>query len=377
MSGFKLFKTELKAKLSKGLQARFVVGLDFYLTEPEFLSEILSLSQKFEFPFYVCNSIETFHPKIYAVSYGESCTVLIGSANLTAGGLQDNFEATARIDDPSGAIMEDVTFHINDLIKRKLLVSINDQDIKDYAKSYEVHHLQRHIAKWRAQRTINATGINVENLKEILIKMRSDSSDDGFDKHQIKRRKHQISAVKKMSELAHIGKLSKAEFLKHYEELIDCFHSGGLHRGKTIVTDNGLRFQEALAAILESKHNNVIEDYQLLLDYFRHIDRAGINVLTEVLQALNSERFAVMNQNAVSGMRKANILEFPPRPSKWTVSAEDYSSFCEQAEIVRRELGLANFLELDALFNYTYWKHRAIRSGAQFSRADRAKVFDP
>ena len=83
-----------------------------------------------------------------------------------------------------------------------------------------------------------------------------------------------------------------------------------------------------------------------------------------------------MNQNAVSGMCKANILEFPQHPSKSNVSAEGYASFCKQAEIVRRELGLENFLELDALFNYAYWKHKTARSGAQFSRADRANVFD-
>jgi hypothetical protein len=63
-----------------------------------------------------------------------------------------------------------------------------------------------------------------------------------------------------------------------------------------------------------------------------------------------------MNQNAVSGLRRANIYDFPPKPLKDNVNAECYARYCQQADIVRQELGLANFTELDALFNYAYWR---------------------
>ena len=62
-----------------------------------------------------------------------------------------------------------------------------------------------------------------------------------------------------------------------------------------------------------------------------------------------------MNQNAVSGLGLANIHEFSSKPNKENVNAERYAQFCQKAEIVRKELALTDFSELDALFNYAYW----------------------
>lgn len=62
-----------------------------------------------------------------------------------------------------------------------------------------------------------------------------------------------------------------------------------------------------------------------------------------------------MNQNAVYGMSLANIHNFPQHPSKDNVDAECYSRFCQNSKEVMNELKLADFTELDALFNYAYW----------------------
>ncbi len=41
---------------------------------------------------------EIFHPKVYAAIRGEAATILVGSANLTAGGLEGNIEASTALD---------------------------------------------------------------------------------------------------------------------------------------------------------------------------------------------------------------------------------------------------------------------------------------
>ncbi len=78
-------------------------------------------------------------------------------------------------------------------------------------------------------------------------------------------------------------------------------------------------------------------------------------MLTEVLMALNCRKFAVVNQNTLAGLRLADVTGFPAHPNKDNVDGETYARFCAAMDSVRKRLGLADFAELDALFNYAYW----------------------
>ena len=97
-SGFKFLQKNLERALATGLEARFAIGLSLFLTEPQLLRDLLKLESKNKFSLYISDTNETFHPKIYALSNGKHCSVLIGSANLTGGGLMGNYEASALID---------------------------------------------------------------------------------------------------------------------------------------------------------------------------------------------------------------------------------------------------------------------------------------
>ena len=354
-SGFKILQKNLKKALATGLEARLAIGLSLFLTEPQLLRDLLKLESKNMFSLYISDTSETFHPKIYALSNGKHCSVLIGSANLTGGGLMGNYEASALIDDPEGKLMKSVSGHIDALIADKVLVRAKIEKIDKYERAYNIHRECQLIAKHRAERAIKQVGVYTETLQEKLREMKKDSTEEGFDYHQIARRRHRKEAANIIRELASAGKLNESTFLAHYEQLIGAFHSGGLHRSKNIISQYHREFQSALADLLQAGKLLPGEAYQLLLDHFQHIAGAGVNVITEILHAIDCKRFAVMNQNAVSGLGLANIHEFPPKPNKGNVNAERYAHFCQQAEIVRKELGLADFSELDALFNYAYW----------------------
>lgn len=62
-----------------------------------------------------------------------------------------------------------------------------------------------------------------------------------------------------------------------------------------------------------------------------------------------------MNKNAVAGMARANITQFPARPLKTNVDARVYAAYCAEADRLRERLGLHDFVELDTLFNHLYW----------------------
>lgn len=137
--------------------------------------------------------------------------------------------------------------------------------------------------------------------------------------------------------------------------MIALFHSGGLHRAKSRLASHADGFLEAVAAVVNAPRLSPHDAYDLLLTYFMEVTGAGVNLLTEILHTLDNKRFAVMNQNAVSGMALANLRAYPPHPTKQSVDAKCYAEYCQQADTVRKALGLADFTELDALFNYAYW----------------------
>lgn len=195
----------------------------------------------------------------------------------------------------------------------------------------------------------------MELLRDILEAMRQDKTEHGFESHKVLRRENRRKAAAAIAKLASSRPLSPNRFLAQYEHLLEFFHSGGLARGKTTIAQHSAAFQAALAEIVAADRRDVGAAYSLLLEHFQEIPRADVNVITEILHALSNKRFAVMNRNAVSGMRLANIYEFPTRPLKSSVTPDRYTRFCEAADQVRQELGLANFTELDALFNYAYW----------------------
>lgn len=361
ISGLKFLLKNLEKSLGKGLKARFSIGLDFYQTEPKLLRQLLKLSGKHQLELYVSDSSATFHPKIYALSLGKGCVVLIGSANLTSGGLQGNYEASAQIDDPNGTLMQSINSHIDKLIAQKVLLLATKKRIDDYEHLYIINKAQQLLANRRTERAKKQldmqVGIHMETLHDILLEMKKDTSEDGFESNKNIRRRNRKNAAKKIGEIATMGNLDADNFVEHYVQLIQLFHSGGLHRGKNIIAENANKFRLALAEIVQSGKLTPGDAYQLLLKHFQHIPRAGVNVLTEILHALNNKHYAVMNQNAVSGMRIANVYDIPLNPTKNNVDAELYAHFCQQADEVRKALELADFTELDALFNYAYWRH--------------------
>lgn len=119
------------------------------------------------------------------------------------------------------------------------------------------------------------------------------------------------------------------------------------------------QFLAAVVDIVGKRNLSPNDAFDVLHGHFSEIPGAGINLLTEILHALDNKRFAVMNQNAVSGMMRAGIADYPLHPTKQNVGGGSYARYCHQADGIRRALGLVDFTELDALFNYAYWGQAA------------------
>ncbi|RLL61555.1 phospholipase D family protein [Paenirhodobacter hankyongi] len=355
VSGWQEMKAPLKKALSKGMTARLAVGLDFYHTDPALLHDLFRLSSNHNLKLYLSNSQSTFHPKIYAFEASDGCKVVVGSANFTLGGLLQNYEASVLIDDESGAMMKKITEHFDDLIENEEIVPATKPLIDGYAKDHAINAAWARFARRRAARAVDSGEASLDVLADFLRMMQEGDASSPFNAQMKVRRGNLAVAPTQLRSIAAWKGKTAHGFLTEYERLIGSFHSGGLNRAKTRIADKRKDFVRAVASIIDHADLSPRDAFATLHAAFANIEGAGINLLTEILHTLDNTRFAVMNQNAVAGLRLAGYDEFPLHPSKGNVSPDKYQLYCDHADAVCKALGLRDFTELDALFNYVYW----------------------
>lgn len=95
-SGVQHIETELRGFVEHGGYVRFIVGIDQHGTSLEGLSSLLAiLSNKGELWInHDSDNYVTFHPKLYLFEKETSALLIVGSGNLTQGGLYTNDEAS-------------------------------------------------------------------------------------------------------------------------------------------------------------------------------------------------------------------------------------------------------------------------------------------
>ena len=98
-SGVKVIESALKQCLDNGGNVELIAGLDFKTTDPESIHYFVNLKKQYPKAKFYCfgdkgeNKTDiVFHPKIYLFEKGREKTGIVGSTNLTQGGLTTNFE---------------------------------------------------------------------------------------------------------------------------------------------------------------------------------------------------------------------------------------------------------------------------------------------
>ncbi len=97
-SGLDLIEESLVAARSRGAAVEMIVRLDFQITEARALRRLMELG----LPFYCyvsrpTDDMPSYHPKLYIFAGAEHAQVIVGSSNLTSGGLRDNIEVNINL----------------------------------------------------------------------------------------------------------------------------------------------------------------------------------------------------------------------------------------------------------------------------------------
>lgn len=98
-TGIKVIENSLKQSLENGGKFEIIAGLDFKTTDPKAILYFINLKEEYSNLKFYCYGDKkenktniVFHPKIYLFENKKEKTSIIGSANMTGGGLQTNFE---------------------------------------------------------------------------------------------------------------------------------------------------------------------------------------------------------------------------------------------------------------------------------------------
>lgn len=359
-SGFNEILKVLKDRLKDGMTARIAISLDFYQTDANVLWSLYKLSEKYTGLQLLTEGENkdggsTFHPKVYVFDDGISTITLVGSANLTSGGFYNNYEISMLHREDGHTYYDQINNYLDELLENGEITLATDKIIERYETDAARFKIQQRLAQKRIQFSRSEASSSFSTLQDVLSDMQRRSDSSGFEEQVKIRTEMNIIARENIKNISTRIFPNEEEFLKQYDALINCWHSGGLKRAKPIIAKRYLSFQKALREIDGIDSLEVGEAFEKIRDMLSEVKGAGINVITELLGTINNEKFAVMNQNAVYGLKISGFRSFPPKPLKSNIDGASYRLFCKNASEIKKNLGLNNFAELDAVMNEAYW----------------------
>lgn len=369
-SGLALIRNSLEAALKKGATVKIVVGTDFFLTEPDALQGIFDLCaphQKNASLFLCETASATFHPKIYYWSKNGTAQVIVGSANLTAGGLKENIEVSVlhTLQENSEFTKKLLSF-VAELENDERVCRVTFLDISRYRRKYEIYRRKLNKAEKEAKKEVESLfSFDEKKLKKYLKEYSLNKGEQGELKEK---RANYKKAKSLLDKLATEEIRSKEDFSDIYEKLVGSqdsralWHSGGLFRSKNKVAEHYEHFIEMLKMIRSNLNSadNVLFDK--CRQHAQQIEGLGPNVITEIMNTYAPEKFAVLNNNPASSLSHLGFEEFGSLNKKF-FSGNQYAKFNGLIREIARLCKFSDLAEVDHFLNYVYWNHAKPKKG--------------
>ncbi len=139
-SGFKLIEESINKCLRIGGSIEFLVGLDFRTTDPQILRLLREFTSKgfavkcYSFSDPSFSDTPVYHPKLYILKDERNATIVLGSSNLTEGGLKNNVEVNAVI---TASLNEEIVSDVYTLYSRLKFQQSRFEPDFEYIDKYE------------------------------------------------------------------------------------------------------------------------------------------------------------------------------------------------------------------------------------------------
>jgi HKD family nuclease len=361
--GLEAIHAELRHLLEAGGRLTAVIGTDFCLTDPAAIVALDRLQEDFtdaRLFLFDESPRSTFHPKYYRLRGTGHETLIVGSANLTGGGMETNCEVS---------VVSDITAN-PDLAEqaRKYEQSLLDDRRCKRADWIAIQHYQsRHRVVDKAQR--KAEKAAKKKLKDVKF-LKGDLLHEYLKAYQASQKEREDLAARTanyqtarvlLDEIADTQDADRATFEERYGRLVGerslgrLWHSDGLHRSKAAVIDQHEEVSAMVRDIRDHLDLDPAEMFALGDRYVQAIHKLGPNAMTEVCNTFRPDRFAVLNRNPLTSLQVLGLATFGDRLH---FKPEDYAEYCRIMTRLRDECGFADLGKTDHFLNFIYWQEK-------------------
>jgi HKD family nuclease len=346
-SGWKHFEPLLQ-KSSASL--RLLTGLSFCQTDPRVLRRWWNLAkaERIQARLFVRRGV-TFHPKVLIV-HGDVNFALVGSGNLSNGGLSSNIECAIFTD--AAVTCAHVSAWFDELfLNREWTKDLNDRDISRYKVRFDaakrarakVTELEEEVEEAIGERYRAGLGHwrKAVNLARRFFRTNRFKSWYRNDRRGLDRKiKIALRYPQFDFDKAGLEDFYKIRSLGHLIEVA----KNSVWRQKTRL-QSGLRYLVDESEPIETRLAAVVDGNGKF-----HVDGAGLNFISKVLAAHAPQRFTVFNGPVAKALKSFNYES----PRGYTAS-QKYLEFCRLMQSFMKESGAPNSLALDCFF-FDQWE---------------------
>lgn len=353
LSGVKKIEPYFK-RLAK---VQILAGANFGFTEPEALTLIHRYTGKGAVSGYLTGMDPKviFHPKMYLVRSGKTGHIIVGSANLTGGGLENNIESSLY-----HRCQVDERIWIESLAQFNLSIAPgNARELSDIliAQYRSYHKKQKEVAGQLEPfpDVSESLFFDLERLKWHFDNRDKDSYDADI---ALKRRRYK--KAKKVLESIRTTAMTKSQFEDALEQLVgsenhhQLWHSRGMFRRKSDVFKHRKQFRR----LVEYIHGNLDKSAAIIYDKAKEISDGikgvGPNYIGEILVTYAPIKFANINRNPITVLREEGSVDIPGHTRLFKGGTyEEYNNIVQE---ISNKLGLKDLLEADYFFDTIYKK---------------------
>ncbi len=175
-SGVEVIQDALIDSLEKGAEFEIIVGLDFKTTDSKSIRFLLDLNKTYKkLKFYCYGDKENnktdivFHPKIYMFDNGREKTSIIGSTNLTRGGLESNFEVNTIFTEKKPLYYSQLNAIYNSIKYADSLFTPNEECLQSYDEVFSA--IIQNEQKVSKDKSIQEKIKKIENKKNCFLEL--------------------------------------------------------------------------------------------------------------------------------------------------------------------------------------------------------------
>jgi HKD family nuclease len=325
----------------------FYIGTDYYITEPSAIRKLIKSCHTV----YLAKKVKsTFHPKIYFFRKGKDISILTGSANLTGGGLETNFEVSILIETEKGSsVSKEFKLMIETYSENSTLIT-GDLQISQYEREFETYKKKHKKAdkefkeEIESNHKIDLTSLHIY-FKEYL---------RAVGKERYETRKSDYNTIKKSLDRLTNAPINSAQtFLDYYENIANSFYSSDLLRGKTFFAKGYRRIISAIKFIKDNKTKDPNFVYSKARELILPVQRFGVNGLTEIMNAYNPSEFSVANGRTLKSLADLGFEEFPHTNKKY-FDGETYMNYNNLIKEIGIKCNANDLGEVDHFLSWYY-----------------------